>query len=251
MEEINRESLDQGLENASTEAETNTVVTPEPQESVKEVVPETVSLLGREYNLSSIDQVRELAKDYDRLGRNYTLTTQQLAQLERSFQEKQAVAPEIKPKDPETFSYMSELGFIDESKLNKAIQDTIQKIAEEKKIEEEDRTMENILQNLVVTFDGRDGKPKFNRDKVLEFCIQNGIANPEYGYKLMNYDALKEFDLRQAKSAPSAPPSSGGEGGPRLPQPKKRAIGIPKEDEIALRDAMLETLEHETPTTTA
>lgn len=236
MEEINRESLDQGLENASTEVETNTVATPEPQESVKEVVPETVSLLGREYNLSSIDQVRELAKDYDRLGRNYTLTTQQLAQLERSFQEKQAVAPEPNLADPETVEYLRKLGFVHR---------------EEQAQKEEDSILENNLQKLTESYDGRDGKPRFDRERVLEFCIQNGIANPEYGYKLMNYDALKEFDLRQAKSAPSAPPSSGGEGGPRLPQPKKRAIGIPKEDEIALRDAMLETLEHETPTITA
>jgi len=236
MEEINRESLDQGLENASTEVETNTVATPEPQESVKEVVPETVSLLGREYNLSSIDQVRELAKDYDRLGRNYTLTTQQLAQLERSFQEKQAVAPEPNLADPETVEYLRKLGFVHR---------------EEQTQKEEDSILENNLQKLTESYDGRDGKPRFDRERVLEFCIQNGIASPEYGYKLMNYDALKEFDLRQVKSAPSAPPSSGGEGGPRLPQPKKRAIGIPKEDEIALRDAMLETLEHETPTTTA
>lgn len=236
MEEINRESLDQGLENASTEVETNTVATPEPQESVKEVVPETVSLLGREYNLSSIDQVRELAKDYDRLGRNYTLTTQQLAQLERSFQEKQAVAPEPNLADPETVEYLRKLGFVHR---------------EEQTQKEEDSILENNLQKLTESYDGRDGKPRFDRERVLEFCIQNGIASPEYGYKLMNYDALREFDLRQVKSAPSAPPSSGGEGGPRLPQPKKRAIGIPKEDEIALRDAMLETLEHETPTTTA
>ena len=236
MEEINRESLDQGLENASTEVETNTVATPEPQESVKEVVPETVSLLGREYNLSSIDQVRELAKDYDRLGRNYTLTTQQLAQLERSFQEKQAVAPEPGLADPETVEYLRKLGFVHR---------------EEQTQKEEDSILENNLQKLTESYDGRDGKPRFDRERVLEFCIQNGIASPEYGYKLMNYDALREFDLRQVKSAPSAPPSSGGEGGPRLPQPKKRAIGIPKEDEIALRDAMLETLEHETPTTTA
>lgn len=236
MEEINRESLDQGLENASTEVETNTVATPEPQESVKEVVPETVSLLGREYNLSSIDQVRELAKDYDRLGRNYTLTTQQLAQLERSFQEKQAVAPEPNLADPETVEYLRKLGFVHREELTQ---------------KEEDSILENNLQKLTESYDGRDGKPRFDRERVLEFCIQNGIASPEYGYKLMNYDALREFDLRQVKSAPSAPPSSGGEGGPRLPQPKKRAIGIPKEDEIALRDAMLETLEHETPTITA
>ena len=236
MEEINRESLDQGLENASTEAETNTVATPEPQESVKEVVPETVSLLGREYNLSSIDQVRELAKDYDRLGRNYTLTTQQLSQLEKSFQEKQTAAPEPGSADPETVEYLRKLGFVHR---------------EEQTQKEEDSILENNLQKLTESYDGRDGKPRFDRERVLEFCIQNGIASPEYGYKLMNYDALREWEIRQMKKAPIAPPSSGGEGSPRQPEPRKRAIGVPGEGEIALRDAMFETFEHETRGITA
>ena len=80
MEELNvEESLNQELE-----TNPETVEVPESPEVVKEETKpeETVSLLGRQYNLSDIDQVRELAKDYDRLGRSYTFTTQQLAQLE-------------------------------------------------------------------------------------------------------------------------------------------------------------------------
>ena len=234
MNEINKELLDQDLETSKEEPETVEI----PEVKTDDALPqsETVTLLGREYNLSSIDQVRELAKDYDRLGRNYTLTTQQLSQLEKSFQEKQTAAPEPGSADPETVEYLRKLGFVHR---------------EEQTQKEEDSILENNLQKLTESYDGRDGKPRFDRERVLEFCIQNGIASPEYGYKLMNYDALREFDLRQVKSAPSAPPSSGGEGGPRLPQPKRRAIGVPKEDEIALREAMLETLEHETPTITA
>ena len=237
MEEEKKESLDQELETASTESATDTVKTPESPEVVKEETkPETVSLLGREYDLSKIDQVRELAKDYDRLGRNYTFTAQQLAQLEKMSQEKPMVSSSPDLADPETVEYLRKLGFVHK---------------EEQIQEREDNLLENNLQRLAETYDGKDGKPRFDRERVLEFCIQNGVSNPEYGYKLMNYDALKEFELRQAKSAPIAPPSSGGEGGPRLPQPKKRAIGVPKEDEISLRDAIFETLEHETPTTTA
>ena len=233
MEELKiEESLNQELE-----PNPETVEVSESPEVVKEETkPETVSLLGREYNLSDIDQVRELAKDYDRLGRNYAPLKQQLSQLEKSFQERQAVSPEPNLADPETVEYLSKLGFVHR---------------DEQIRKEEDSILENNLQKLTEIYSGKDGRPKFDREKVLDFCIQNGVSNPEYGYKLMNYDNLREYELRQAKSAPVAPPSSGGEGGPRLPQPKKRAIGIPKEDEIALREAMLETLEHETPTITA
>ena len=95
----------------------------------------------------------------------------------------------------------------------------------------------------------RMGNQGLTEKEFLSFVFKMGLQILNMDTSLC--DALKEFDLRQVKSAPSAPPSSGGEGGPRLPQPKRRAIGTPKEDEIALRDAILETLEHETPTATA
>ena len=227
MEELNvEESLNQELE-----TNPETVEVPESPEVVKEETkPETVSLLGREYNLSDIDQVRELAKDYDRLGRSYTFTTQQLAQLEKVSQEKPAVSQSPDLADPETVEYLRKLGFVHK---------------EEQIQEKEDSILENTLTKLSENYDGKDGKPKFDGERVLEFCIQNGVLNPEYGYKLMNYDALREWEIRQMKKAPIAPPSSGGEGSPRQPEPRKRAIGVPGEGEIALRDAMLETFEHE------
>ncbi len=197
--------------------------------------PETVEVFGRKYDLSKSDQVRELAKDYDRLGREFTPLTQRIAESEellRTFQEK----PQADFSDPETVEYLRQLGFVHR---------------EEQSQKEEDITLENTLKSLEGTYDGKNGQPKFDRRTVLEFCINNGVSNPEYGYKLMNYDALKEFDLRQAKLAPASPPSSGGEGGPRQPQPKKRVFSPPVDGQVSLRDAMIETLEQSTPTTIA
>lgn len=195
----------------------------------------TVTLLGREYDLSKPDQVQELVKDYDRLGRQYAPLTQRLADLEAMLKDvQQNSSPDF--SDPETVEYLRKLGFVHREELSQ---------------EKEDQALENTLKSLENTYSGKDGRPKFDRRAVLEFCIQNGISNPEYGYKIMNWDALKEWELRQAKSAPAAPPSSGGEGGPRQPQPKRRVFGPPGEDEVSLREAMLETLEQSASTPTA
>jgi hypothetical protein len=196
---------------------------------------ETVKLLGREYNLSNPDQVRELARDYDRLGRMYSPLTQQLAELEaqlKSIKEQ----PQTDYSDPETVEYLRKLGFVQHSELSQ---------------KEEDQELAYTLQELEKVYDGKDGRPRFDRTAVIEFCLNNGISSPEGGYKLMNWDALKEWELRRAKTAPAAPPSFGGEGGQRQPQPKKRVFGPTGEGEVSLRDAMLETLEQETPKVTA
>lgn len=197
--------------------------------------PETVKVLGREYNLSNPDQVQELIRDYDRLGRQFSPITQRLSELEAMLKNVKE-QPQEDYSDPETVEYLRKLGFVNRDELSQ---------------KEEDRELEANLQELEKTYDGKDGRPRFDRKAVLEFCINYGMSNPEHGYRMMNWDGLKEFELRQAKQAPAAPPSFGGEGGLRQPQPKKRVFGPASEDEVALREAMLETLEQGTPTSTA
>ena len=261
MEENNLEPLGQGQsqevgEEISPATEIDTAKT---KEEVGAPSPlETVSLLGREYDLSKPDQVRELAKDYDRLGRQYAPLTQQLAQLEQMLESKKS-QPQPNLADPEV-EYISKLGFpyYDEKgelvyrnrKTGELVYPNRQ-LMEEEMQKKEDNMLEGNIQELTKTYDGKDGRPKFDRSRVLEFCVQNGISNPEYGYKLMNYDALREYDLRQAKTAPVAPPSSGSGGGQREPQPKKRVFNPSGDGQVSLRDAMIETLEQGTPTLTA
>lgn len=195
----------------------------------------TVSVLGREYDLSNPDQTQELVEDYDRLGRMYTPLSQKLSELEKIVQRGRAAA---------AWEY-SDLGYDPESEPV-----TVKQFNEILSREKEDMRMEADLQRLASQYHGGDGRPKFDRGKVLTFCLQNGIANPEHGYLLQNRAALEEWGLRQAKAAPQAPPSSGGEGAPRGPQPKKRVFGATEEGQVSLRDAMLETLEQSSPTIT-
>jgi hypothetical protein len=193
----------------------------------------TVSILGREYDLSKPDQVQELAKDYERLGRMYAPLLQQVRELSQRLQELQ------QPPSRETAG-----GDIDEitkrylkEKLGVVTREDIEKM-------KEDEALEDYLQALEYTYDGSDGRPKFDRKEVLEYCIQHGISNPEDGYKLLHFNELVDWYLRQKQQAPKPPPSAQGKVQREI-KPKKRVFGVPTnpEEEISLREAMLETLE--------
>jgi len=190
----------------------------------------TVSILGRKYDLSKPDKVQELVKDYERLGRMYAPFLQQVRELSQRLQELQ------QPPSKETTG-----GDIDEvtkkylkEKLGVMFQADFQQA-------KEDEQLEDYLQALEHTYDGSDGRPKFDRKEVLNFCIQRGISNPEDGYKLLHYDDWHY--LGQQQKAPKAPPSAEGKVQREI-KPKKRVFGTPTnpEEEVDLKEAMLETL---------
>jgi hypothetical protein len=202
----------------------------------------TVSVLGREYNLATPEGIQALSRDYDRLGRQYAPLTQQLAELEmqiRSVKE-QPASPDL--SDPETVEYLRKLGYAKEDEI-------VEKVLKRISNDREDEMLALKLQELEKTYDGKDGRPKFDRMAVIDYCLE--APKLEDAYRSLNWDALKEWELRNAKKAPTAPPSSGGEGGPRQPQPKKRVFGPTGEGQVSIRDAILETLEQEAPKATA
>lgn len=195
----------------------------------------TVEVLGRKYDLSNPDQVRELAKDYDRLGRSYAPLLQQVREIQAKLQELE------KQKTPEREEEIDEVTL---NYLKKAIEKLGVVTREELQRQEEERRLEEYLQALEAEYDGSDGTPKFDRKAVLEYCVQHGISDPRLGYKLLNFDALVEAKLRSLQSAKTPPPSAKSTGEKRIPKSKKRVFGIPQsENEISLREAMEETLE--------
>lgn len=206
----------------------------EKKEVAGEASPATVEVLGRQYDLSKPDQVQELIKDYDRLGRMYSPLLQQVRELQTQLQalhEKEEAKPE-EEIDETTLNYLKKAI----EKLNVVTEEKLRQV-------EEERRLEDYLSSLEAEYDGSNGLPKFDRAKVLEFCVQNGISDPLAGYKLMYFDQLVEAKLRQAGQTKTPPPSVPSAGERRIPQPKKRVFGIPSSDgEISLREAIEETL---------
>lgn len=235
---MNKEQIEQELGEALQEpqtpsAEEKAATEGEKTEEEGASSTATVEILGRVYDLSNLDQVRELAKDYDRIGRNYAPLLQQVREIQAKLQEYQKKPEEEEEIDETTLNY-----------LKKAISKLGVVTVEELQQRQEDERLENYLQSLEAEYDGSNGLPKFNRAEVLDYCVRYGILDPLAGYKLLNHDKIIEAKLKELQQTKTPPPSMKSAGEKRMPLPKKRIFGMPNsEEEIPLREAIEETLE--------
>ncbi len=83
--------------------------------------------------------------------------------------------------------YLEDLGYVSKAELE----------AQEKQ-KESDRQLEQNISSLSQKYDGKDGKPKFNKSKVLEYASQNLIGNLEVAYKQMHEVELLDHAIKQA-----------------------------------------------------
>lgn len=77
---------------------------------------------------------------------------------------------------------------------------------------DEDARVERELDSLSTRYDGRDGRPKFDKTKVLEYAVENGIANAEVAYKAMNEKALTDWAIQQAVTKTRGVKTEGSDG---------------------------------------
>lgn len=83
---------------------------------------------------------------------------------------------------------LKSMGFADQEEVNKRLQQI-----------EEDRKLENTINQLENRYDGRDGRPKFNKREILEYARDNQIGSLEAAYKLKNHDALMDYAIKTAQ----------------------------------------------------
>ena len=89
-----------------------------------------------------------------------------------------------------------------ESPVVKKLQDEIQQLKkqqEELLLAEEQKLLEAEIKSLEAKYDGTNGLPKFDRDEVLNFAVEKGIADIELAYKLVNFDRLTESAKQKVK----------------------------------------------------
>lgn len=64
--------------------------------------------------------------------------------------------------------------------------------------QQEDIRVESQLNNLAEKYNGKDGRPKFDREKVLEYAINHQIADVEAAYKQLNEAKIIDWHVKQA-----------------------------------------------------
>jgi hypothetical protein len=88
----------------------------------------------------------------------------------------------------------------------------------ELEVQEADRKLEKNIQSLSEKYSGKDGRPKFERNKVLEYASDNLIGNLEVAYKQMHEAELLDYAIKQAtgKLKPTRTEVSDGSGSTQI-----------------------------------
>lgn len=83
--------------------------------------------------------------------------------------------------------YLKELGYVSKTELE-----------QQERQKEADRQLENTISKLSSKYDGKDGRPKFDRSKVLSYAAENLIGNLEVAYKQMHEAELLDVAIKEA-----------------------------------------------------
>ena len=110
--------------------------------------------------------------------------------LKAQFGEIQAAKTPIAPPNPqeETIkkqldAYLKDLGYVNKQELEQ---------------KEADQQLQNNIKSLSEKYNGKDGRPKFDKSKAIEFAQQHLIGDLEIAYKQMHEAELLDFAIKQA-----------------------------------------------------
>lgn len=118
---------------------------------------------------------------------------QKTKELERKLAEIEARSSETKTETPTApipqadliKKQLKELGFVSREEIEQ---------------QESDRRLQENIKSLSEKYNGKDGRPKFSKEKVVEYAAKNLIGNLEVAYKQMHEADLINWHITQAMS---------------------------------------------------
>jgi len=142
---------------------------------------------------------------------NYTRTTQELARFkekEKETEEEDWEAKERKETTNRAFDLLK-------PRFTEHAKEVFQQLRQDERFKER-------LDYLEKTYDGLDGRPKFDKKKVLEYAVEKGMGgDPEDLYELMNKKELKDWEVKKILGQKKKPVfSEKTSGGAHLPKGK-------------------------------
>lgn len=147
-----------------------------------------------EANTAQDDSMNEVKTvPYDRFAeviQSKNELSQRLSELEKRIElSQQAPQAQIPPNPEEQVvkqqldKYLKEMGYVSKQEL------------EEK---EADQKLEQKIESLSSKYNGKDGRPKFDRSKVLNYAADHLIGDIEVAYEQLNKAALIDYEVKQA-----------------------------------------------------
>ena len=162
--------------------------------------------------------VEDIAKSYSELEKELGKKGQSSAEiaeiknslndLRSSLESKEADPNELESQHKE---YLKKLGF-----------STTEDLAQAKESGRKEAEYDRINENLSVKFDGKDGRPKFDRKEIEGFANENKALgytslHPETLYKIKNEQVLADWAVKEAlkgNRSPGVPPVKKGSSAP-------------------------------------
>lgn len=127
------------------------------------------------------------------------------AEYEKRVQELEAqLKTNQQPSDPnadKVKEQLKALGFVSQEEIDQRL-----------KQQREDERLEQKLSQLEKDLSGKDGRPKFDRDQVIEYALARGISDVEVAYKVMHEKELTDWHVKQALSKSGSVKSEASDG---------------------------------------
>lgn len=167
----------------------------------------------------------QVLNEYTKLNSEFTRRSQELAALKKEQEargqevEKRVSAmdenPLLKDVPPDVKEAIRGL-------TEPLIQEALQKIDQDRVQKETDRAFQASLDKLERQYNGKNGLPKFDREKILEGMADpnNKVYDPEAFFLINNREPIRDYEIKQYlknKAKPTLTENTGS-GEPRTPQ---------------------------------
>ena len=117
------------------------------------------------------------------VNNNYKKLESRLAEIESKREETKVVDPQEQVVKTQLDKYLKEMGYVSKEDLAR---------------QEADKALQNQVETLKSKYDGKDGKPKFKYEDVLDYAEKNLIGNLEIAYQQKHQAELIDFAVKQA-----------------------------------------------------
>lgn len=146
--------------------------------------------------------VAEAAKD-DRPEQNYWAEKARKAEkeLEALRRERESQQTPADPNEEVVKAQLKKMGFVSQAEIEAELARR-----------DQDARIDRELSTLETKYSGTDGRPKFDREKVLQYAVNNDIGNAEVAYKAMFEKQLTDWAIQQAVTKTKGVKSEGSDG---------------------------------------
>lgn len=176
----------QDVQQAETTAEASSAEN-QTTETTQEVSQEDSKYVPYDRFKEIVEAKNQLKAEIDQLKQQFKPSQQQTAQADP---QRETIKQQLDP-------ILKEMGYVSKAELEQ---------------QEADRKLESEIKGLESRYSGKDGRPKFEKSKVLDYAAKNLIGNLEVAYEHMNKAALMDWAIKQATGKTAGVKTEGSDG---------------------------------------